>query len=82
MSIFNYEKEDIGYKKFNPTTNNVKNNIGKKVKYIDCRNSDIYRGIHTVELGVLHSKYYNTIYFNEMEKQININDLIDICIEL
>jgi hypothetical protein len=78
---FENEKYQKGYKKFNPKNRDlVKKNIGKRMCYVTY--VDPYRGYFTVEYGIIHSTRYSTIYMNDMEKQVDIRDIIDCGIEL
>lgn len=80
MTLLNFENQEKGYKKFYPTRENIKANIGKKICYVD--RIDKYRGYYSVEYGTIHSIRYSTLYLNNMEKQVDIRDIKDCGIEL
>jgi len=79
MYLLNFEKEEKGFKKFYPTRENIKANIGKIICYVD--RVDPYRGYFSVQYGIIHSIRYSTLYLNDMDKEVDIRDIKDCGIE-
>lgn len=57
--LLNFDGEEAGYKQFFPTRENVKQNIGKKICYVDY--VEPYRGTYFVRHGVIESIRYSIL---------------------
>ncbi len=77
---FENEKYEKGYKEFYPKRENIKQNIGKKICYVD--RVDPNRGYFSVQYGVIHSIRYSRLFLNDMEKEVDIRDIKECGIEI
>lgn len=68
-----FEKQEKGYIPFEVTAENVKDNIGKWICYVDF--VDPYRGTYLVRYGRLHSMRYKQLYLNEGDRQVDVRDI-------
>jgi len=68
--LLNFEKEEKGYEPFKVTKENIKNNIGKQICYVDYVEPN--RGTYFVRYGIIHSVRYSTLYLNDMEREVDI----------
>lgn len=79
-NLLRFNKEEKGYKDFYPSRENIKNNIGKKICYVDRVDSN--RGYYNVMYGVIHSVRYSVLYLNDMEREVCIRDIKQAGIEI
>lgn len=77
---FENEKYEKGYKKFHPSRENIKNNIGKKICFVT--HVDPHRGYFTVKYGVIDSVRYSRLFLNEGNDEVDIRDIKDCGIEI
>jgi hypothetical protein len=79
-NLLDFENKEKGYKPFKLNKDNVKANIGKKICYVDF--IEPYRGTYFVRYGTIHSIRYNRLFLNDMEKEIDIRDVLEAGIEI
>jgi hypothetical protein len=76
----NFEKEEKGFELFEPTKENLKANIGKRICYVDF--VEPYRGTYFVRYGRIHSMKYSRLYLNDGDREIDVRDIIECGIEI
>ena len=79
MKLIDYEVEFKNYERISKDRNTIKQNIGKKVIYVD--RVDNHRGYYRIEYGVICAVRYNTVYLNDYNNSFDIRDLRDIGVE-
>ena len=72
-SLLNFEKEEKGYKKFYITRQSVRDNIGKKICYVDY--VEPYRGTYFVRYGIIHSIRYSRLFLDDGFREVDIRDI-------
>lgn len=77
-----FDKEEKGYEPFELTRSNIRANIGRKICFVDKRTIDRYRGYYSVQIGVIHSIRYSTLYLDDMEREVDIRDVKECGIEI
>lgn len=79
---FENEKYEKGFKPFQLFTENIKQNIGKRICFVTKGDIDPHRGYFNVIHGIIHSKRYSQIYINEGEDSFYIRDIVECGIEI
>ena len=77
--LLDFKNEEKGYKYFYPSRDNFKNNIGKKICYVDF--VEPYRGTYFVRYGTIHSVRYSQLYLNDGDRVVDIRDIKECGIE-
>lgn len=72
-----FEKEEKGYKSFYADRVSLKNNIGKKICWVNIRYVDPHRGYYSVDHGIIHSVKYSTLYLNDGDQEVDIRDIAE-----
>lgn len=75
-----FEKEEKGFKPFYPSRENIRENIGKKICYVN--RVDPHRGYYTVHYGVIHSVHYSRLFLNDANEEVDIRDIKEAGIEI
>lgn len=79
---FEDEKYQKGYKSFQPSDKNFKENIGKKICYLLSRDYDKYRGYMIVRNGKILGKRYSQLTIDEYGNTIDVRDVLEWGIEI
>jgi hypothetical protein len=79
-NILDFEKQESGYERLYPSPENFKKNIGKTICYVDF--VEPYRGTFFVRYAVIHSVIRNRLILNDLDKEIDIRDIIDCGIKI
>lgn len=74
---FDNEKYQKGYKEFQPSDKNFKDNIGKKICFLLSRDFDRNRGYMVVRHGKIIGKRYSQLYINENHDSIDVRDVLE-----
>lgn len=75
---FENEKYEKGYKPFQITRENFKQNIGKKICFISTRDTDKYRGTYFVRHSKIHSVRYSQLFLGENgDAKIDIRNILE-----
>lgn len=77
---FENEKYEKGYKKFYPSRENIRQNIGKKICFVTY--VDPHRGYFTVKYGVIHSIKYSRLFLDDRNNEVDIRSILDCGIEI
>jgi len=76
----NFDKEEKGYKKFYPSRENIRANIGKTICYVDY--VEPYRGSYFVRYGVIHSVRYSRLFLDGMNREVDIRFILECGIKI
>lgn len=68
--LLDFENDEKGFKPFKITRENIRNNIGKQICYVDY--VDPYRGTYFVRYGIIHSIRYSRLFMDDMNKEVDI----------
>jgi hypothetical protein len=72
------EKFEKGYRPFQITRDNFKQNIGKKICFVTTRDTDKHRGTYFVRHATIHSVRYSQLYLGENgHGQVDIRDILE-----
>jgi hypothetical protein len=81
-NLLDFENEEKGYKKFYPSKKNVDANVGKTICYVTRSDIDPNRGSFFARYGILHSRRYSRLYLNDMNRDIDVRDILDCGIKI
>ena len=77
---FESEKHEKGYEKFCPTKANLKENIGRRICYVDYVEPN--RGTYFVRYGVIHSIRYSVLFLDDMNREVDIRNIKECGIQI
>jgi hypothetical protein len=81
MALLDFKKQEKGYKKFYPTRENIKANIGKRICYVNY--VEPYRGTYFVRYGVIYALRYSRVFLSEdFGVEVHIRGIIECGIEI
>lgn len=78
--LLDFENQQKGYKKFSVTRDNIKENIGKRICYVDY--IEPHRGTYFVRYAKIHSIRYSRLFLNDMDKEVDIRNILEAGIEI
>ena len=82
MRYLDFENQEKGYKEFYLNRENIRENIGKQICFVDKRDIDPYRGYYRVDYGVLHSVRYSRLFLDGGNREVDIRDVVECGIKI
>lgn len=85
MSYLIFDKSgrfEYGYKRFQLTEKNIKENQGKAIVYLRKQDIDTRRGMAFPRYGTIGKKRYSTMYFHDYSDSIDLRDVVECGIKI